>query len=367
LCICHREDRTSEEEEEFLAEVEKVMGEGARTRSYDFNGLRFPEDYLRFALAEFSGDAHFTGAVFAGKAYFPYARFHGDASFAGGHVAADATFQDACFEKRLDFSGVTILGTASFRCLTVKGSFDGTGLTIGNERHPASATFRDARLHDNFRLEGATFHGDVSFADVDVTGRINLVDATFAGDADFRSLALPKSGVFFGMTAPPGRGDSLYRFAKQVCQNVGKYREAGDWYVKERLDLWYARFIILGLPGAIVSLLNPFTYLGYLFGYLIFRYGEGWFNVAVAAVLVILGSAWAYNWTGAIVDSSGRVLTGLESCLYFSIVAFTTLGFGDCTPMADNIIRRITAAEALLGAFLMAAFLVTLARRWGRG
>jgi hypothetical protein len=44
-----------------------------------------------------------------------------------------------------------------------------------------------------------------------------------------------------------------------------------------------------------------------------------------------------------------------ETCLYFSIVTWTTLGYGDVTPTGAS--RMIAASEALVGYLFMAAFI----------
>ena len=52
---------------------------------------------------------------------------------------------------------------------------------------------------------------------------------------------------------------------------------------------------------------------------------------------------------------------GLQNALYFSIVTFTTLGYGDITPTAE--FRLLAASEALVGVMLTGLFLFCLARR----
>jgi hypothetical protein len=53
---------------------------------------------------------------------------------------------------------------------------------------------------------------------------------------------------------------------------------------------------------------------------------------------------------------------GILNYLYFSIVTFTTLGFGDIWP-GHLVLRLIAASEAFLGAFIMAYFVVSWARK----
>jgi hypothetical protein len=50
--------------------------------------------------------------------------------------------------------------------------------------------------------------------------------------------------------------------------------------------------------------------------------------------------------------------------LYFSVVTFTTLGYGDFQP-AVGLSRFFASLEAIIGAFTMALFAYTLARKTG--
>ena len=51
-------------------------------------------------------------------------------------------------------------------------------------------------------------------------------------------------------------------------------------------------------------------------------------------------------------------------CLYFSIITFTTLGFGDFRPL-EGWGRIFAGTEAFIGALMMALFVYTFARRTG--
>ena len=52
------------------------------------------------------------------------------------------------------------------------------------------------------------------------------------------------------------------------------------------------------------------------------------------------------------------------SCLYFSVVTFTTLGYGDITPTVA--IRTLAGVEALVGLFSIALFVVVFVKRMTR-
>ncbi len=75
-----------------------------------------------------------------------------------------------------------------------------------------------------------------------------------------------------------------------------------------------------------------------------YRIGLVWF--LAGAVVLILNFAKLYLDTG-LVDSSGRREVSIVEAIYFSLVTWTTLGYGDFAPPAD--IKIYAALEALLG------------------
>ena len=69
-------------------------------------------------------------------------------------------------------------------------------------------------------------------------------------------------------------------------------------------------------------------------------------------------------WVWALTFMALGIFTELEPALYFSVVAFTTLGFGDVTlPVPWRLLSGICAANGLLLFGLATAFLVEFLRR----
>ncbi len=50
---------------------------------------------------------------------------------------------------------------------------------------------------------------------------------------------------------------------------------------------------------------------------------------------------------GIVDDDSGKIITDSSSCFYFSVVTFTTLGYGDLQPI--GVARKVAAFEAFVG------------------
>ncbi|RCU52831.1 MULTISPECIES: pentapeptide repeat-containing protein [Corallincola] len=103
-------------------------------------------------------------------------------------------------------------------------------------------------------------------------------------------------------------------------------------------------------------------------------YGERPFNVVLFAMLFILVCAVAYFLLG--ITHQGQLLMftpetlGMEdvnsalACLYFSVVTFTTLGYGDIAPV--GLSRFIAAFEAFTGSFTIALFVVVFVKKMTR-
>jgi len=89
---------------------------------------------------------------------------------------------------------------------------------------------------------------------------------------------------------------------------------------------------------------------------------------AIRTILALIGSTlWMLaaisvcTWIWALTFMAVGAINELEPALYFSIVAFTTLGFGDITLSTPwRVLSGITAANGLLAIGLSTAFLVSL-------
>jgi len=76
----------------------------------------------------------------------------------------------------------------------------------------------------------------------------------------------------------------------------------------------------------------------------------------IALIIVSFASLFA---SSGILNSDGVIVKDFVSSIYFSIVTFTTLGYGDFKPTEE--IRFFAATEALLGYLCMGVFVATVA------
>ncbi len=75
----------------------------------------------------------------------------------------------------------------------------------------------------------------------------------------------------------------------------------------------------------------------------------------ITSVLLVLGFAYAWFVFGHFGPSSGNAPVTKIDAIYFSVVALTTLGFGDFLPIGSTG-KLLLSIEALMGATHMVAF-----------
>ncbi len=96
----------------------------------------------------------------------------------------------------------------------------------------------------------------------------------------------------------------------------------------------------------------------------IWCYGESPFRTVFAASVMILCSAIVYSFSGLLAFQGQVGAVSFWDALYFSGVTFTTLGYGDYTPV--GWIRLMALLECLSGFIMVPLFMIALTRRYLR-
>ena len=310
-----------------------------------------------FFGAHFIGNADFGSAKFSGGANYNEARFSGEAGFSWVDFCIEADFLRTHFGGEANFAAATFGGHSSFARVDFCGYVD----------------FNEAQFGTWTSFWRVQFHGEVDFENAVSSGmfEIDLPESWAQGRIPFRRR---------------GEGAAAFRLAKQSAMDRGDYRLAGRYHYAEQSTICWA-----GLKGGWDDLAGHreeretarqratraggglWRFLGALlelgFGRFLFGYGERVRGILISAAGVILGFAAYYAHHGIVETGAStatqRVVTHMVwDCLYFSIVTFTTLGYGDFRPLGG--IRLVAASEALIGAFLMALFVVAMARKFTR-
>ncbi|WP_448548544.1 ion channel [Thalassotalea fusca] len=158
------------------------------------------------------------------------------------------------------------------------------------------------------------------------------------------------------------QAEEIYRDLRKHAESEGIFTLSGELIQREltmrRLQMPRLSFKRLG--SKIVDL-----FCGY---------GEAPLRIVAISILLIFICATTYTFTG--LNYQGDILkyssdnsftenfSFFLSCLYYSIVTFTTLGYGDFTPV--GISRAIAAIEAFTGSFTIALFVVVFVKKMTR-
>ena len=153
--------------------------------------------------------------------------------------------------------------------------------------------------------------------------------------------------------------EEVYRQLRRRCEESGLTREASQFFYKE-----------MSFRRLALSLWSRQRFFSWCFDRLC-GYGEKPGRLIGFSMIFIVICAIGHFFTG-FYDGDTLIHyythTSLQTnfyqflkSLYFSIVTFTTLGYGDITP--TGIGRIISAIEAFIGSFTIALYVVVFVRR----
>ena len=304
-CIFHSTDierKKKEFKDEFWQEFERQK---KSEKPYDFKGFVFPDD-ISFEKVEFEKDASFVHATFSGKADFRSATFSGEAYFMHATFSGRASFGSATFSGEADFRSATFSGEASFELATFSGKvLAGLFEALKNK---GITRIRKGR----YKIKDFRFRLSENIARVyPVIDRMTR-DALYLDD--YKSN-YPIIYWFWNITADCGRS-----FLRWAAWSIG-------------IALLFALFFCP--PPAF--------------------FGDWWIGLCDKIGPCFQQTADAYK---------GEPL-GFWSSIYFSIVTFTTLGFGDVVT-ANTMARFLVTLEVILGYVMLGGLISILANKLAR-
>jgi len=230
--------------------------------------------------------------------------------------------------------------------------------------------FEEGKIHDCFFENADLSHSEfknstinsTSFAESDCTGAnfhgAKLINCGFI-DADINDMVVDSVIVdqktTFGDKLKSEKDES-YHFAsiqhkqiKQMYKNSSLHGQA-DWH--HYREMVTKRKILLRS--------HPQRWISYLFGDLLCKYGTSFVRVLAWSLVVILLSAFLHSFNNSLLFHNRPIDGTFWDALYFSIVTFTTLGYGDFHAVEN--MRFVAAGEGFAGSALMALFTVIVAR-----
>lgn len=156
--------------------------------------------------------------------------------------------------------------------------------------------------------------------------------------------------------------EESYRNLFKECETRGLYDEAGIFFQREK-RMQRKQYPRLSIPRVSSSIVDLST-----------GYGENPLRVVMFSLMIIFCWSLLYFACGvgaeieimkfSLQQTAAQNLGEFLNCLYFSVVTFTTLGYGDIAPI--GITKFFAAIEAFLGAFTMALFIVVFVKKMTR-
>ena len=290
----------------------------------------------------------FEGVVFPVSVTFKGAKFQGRVSFAKARFQKGVIFRETEFKKSVDFSD------AEFK---VNAEFTGT-------KFQGRAAFIRTKFQGDAFFLGVKFQEDVNFADTEFYEVVFFGGTEFQKRGDFEYANFQRTVSFRGAVFSDLKDKEVaYRKARRCFEREGD-REEADYYFyhemvarrKQRSKLWQW----------------PLRSLEWLLVDRTCAYGTRYDRVILFAIVLILGFAFLVVFAGDLYLVTANVkastLPFLQKLLYstyFSVVTFTTLGYGDIHPIGW-LTRGVASLESFIGAFMMALFVAVFVRKYMR-
>jgi len=327
--------------------------------SADFRDANFAGNTL-FKQAQFSGRADFSRAKFYERAHFKQANFSGEALFGGAKFNQDSFFQDAQFFKEADFR------EAEFS---------------------KNATFEDAKFSGRASFWQATFSERIDFGRTHFSAEASFASTQFYGETIFSRCQFNEIAIFDNVDFQKGTNCFMEETYFHDISGLLEFLEEDKKNKKERKFNYSQKTeflpdqfkLILGEKAAAkypifnrkikddIFLLSfkKKRPIWHFIWWLLADCGRGFFR-------------WAY-WSFGMVFFFALIYILLiphafelpphgpkeVSFLYFSFVTFTTLGFGDITPI-QWYAQIIVTLEVILGYGMLGGLISILANKLAR-
>lgn len=380
-CLFHKSSKTRAERKEFYTKIKNrnsvreerdralgTLGMSTHTRfvfedSVDFRGYHFPKIpfgqsrslVFGFGRAIFESTTDFSYASFYNPV-FSRAIFKSDVSFKGA-IFFNAEFEGASFRGVANFNGATFEGKISFHLSTF---FESARFLTSDFSGPAN--FSGTSFQSECLFMGSSFQKSLSFSGAEFNHGITILPV------DNEYLQSGPFGVDVNESERFQRNDALReacRVQRISFEDRGLAEEADQMYLRERRA--YRRHRAANsIKGKVHAISEA------VLADLTSRYGTSWIRVIGISILAITACSIIYGVVDVFVPSFGEVTYSTSNppiakpwlYLYFSVVTFTTLGFGDVS--ATGNLALLSAGQALTGALMMALIIAVFARQWMR-
>ena len=364
----------------------------------DENGKRVIRGDILIQFSEIRGKTNFASATFDGNVGFVSTNFNGMAIFEVAIFKGNTDFKEAVFSEDADFKGTTYSRNANFRNAIFHGDAD-----FGLATFSRSTYFWDAAFNRHADFWDATFSGNTHFTRSTFNEQAVFDSATFGKKVDFSPITMKYPASFAEVrfsenTVPVGLWNHILRplFHPIVwLLTVGKLRlsdkmvtdfsnfntttvmdSTSNPYLKQYIDdeqwikswrwrSWWRQFLFIiweatSHCGRSIGLWACWAlFFAFLFA-LAYTPSPDW-----------MPQWWCDFWQqhGTVFEQEVQAYQNnpphFWSCFYFSMVTFTTLGFGDIAA-ANSIARFLVTLEVMLGYIMLGGLVSIFANKLAR-
>ncbi len=308
------------------------------------------EERFNFSGFVFPGDISFKEKYFKKTVFFNSAKFYGKADFEGAEFCEYADFTGVHFLERVSFWTAGFSGFASFRQAILFGECDFSNIrfsgsaSFDNAKFYRLANFRESEFSENTLFRRTQFLEKVSFRHVQFLGKVlflnvdlrdaDLQDVSFS-NTDFTGVKYNRHARYRGIHFSNCYGSPMFiRFAKDQD------------YIEEFRN-------------------SKFRWPLYVLWLVFADCGRSFFVWALWSVLMALGFGCVFFSMGPEAFKISGLSFSLETMVYYSTVTFTTLGFGDITPITPEAARWVMM-EVITGYIMLGGLISILANKLAR-
>lgn len=388
-CILHLEDG-AKDQELFRTTLHTLI----REKGYIFNQIYFPDVYtltgdidsrVRFLKCQFTGGIEADKRIFSEQVSIEYCAFDRPVSLRHCHFEGDVFILGNTFYSSFSFFGTGFHGNTYFGFNDFR-----QGINCYRMNFLAKKRFVFRNCQMGYSLFYNTDIDSMEFILCEWNQSYTLAEEQYdlRVESTFGGMGIPDTyfnRCLSGLHHRLGGTDLILRVCfpreyqpqKSIHDRNGSiylvHGQWNDWLMAEdtyrKLRLKYSK---QGEP----EIAGEFFYRekvvqrrqrkhrmriwDYFAKEVLFGYGERPRNVLINSSVVIFLFTLFYAWSDLLHHGSS-ISSDFLSALYFSIVTFTTLGYGDYQPV--SWLRFLAAFEALLGAVFIALFITTMSRK----
>lgn len=339
------------------------------------------ENPLNFSGYYFPGQAYFFGVTFSGKAHFSRATFSGGAYFRGGTVfSGGAVFTEAAFSGDAYFEATAFSGDAYFEETAFSGEASFSSATFSGE-----AVFTEAAFSGEAYFFGAAFSGEVDFSKIISNKNLMYDNAKFTKRAEFTGVDLT-SASFDGAELHNSfiqgikysnrtmKGILLDTFTENTNRIFARDAADFNYLEQKKQNLRYMRKRKIRLKGIkwvrdlyVKYVKYPCKQLLFWMWGLMSDHGQSfilWLTWCFLLVF-IFGMIFIGPLHGQLSIKPESDIYDWYAPFYYSIVTFTTLGFGDIVPITHTA-RVVVTLEVIMGYIMLGGLISILANKFAR-